>query len=63
MSWTCDGEDDCADDRDESANCTIKEGPQCQPTYFRCDNPKCIPEIWKCDYENNCGDNSDELKL
>lgn len=32
----------------------------CQPTYFHCDNGKCIPGRWQCDYDNDCNDNSDE---
>ena len=33
----------------------------CNPTYFRCDNGRCIPLRYRCDFDNDCRDNSDEL--
>lgn len=32
----------------------------CQPTYFQCDNNRCIPNRWMCDYDDDCRDGSDE---
>ena len=34
----------------------------CSESEFRCKNHKCISGKWRCDYDNDCGDNSDEIE-
>ncbi|KAF5306597.1 hypothetical protein FQR65_LT18530 [Abscondita terminalis] len=34
----------------------------CPPNQYKCNNDKCIPTVWVCDNDNDCGDESDELK-
>ncbi|KAK2193395.1 hypothetical protein NP493_13g04008 [Ridgeia piscesae] len=72
--WKCDHDNDCGDNSDEPENCkTIPCRPhylkcnstgryktECEPTYFKCKNSRCIPGRWRCDYDNDCRDNSDE---
>ena len=41
-------------------NC-IAELESCDPTYFKCNNSRCIPGRWRCDYDDDCRDGSDEL--
>ena len=36
-------------------------GLTCQDHEFACSNRKCIHKGLKCNYEDNCGDNSDEM--
>ncbi len=36
-------------------------GITCQDHEFACANHKCIHESLKCNYEDDCGDNSDEM--
>ena len=33
---------------------------ECEETYFKCKNSRCIPGRWRCDYDNDCRDGSDE---
>ena len=33
----------------------------CAPDEFTCRDGSCIPDAYACDYDNDCGDNSDEL--
>lgn len=60
MAWRCDDEADCPNGEDEPASCFTSKAT-CDPTYFKCNNTKCIPGRWRCDYENDCGDGSDEM--
>lgn len=32
----------------------------CPPSYFTCNDGKCIPMRWKCDSKADCDDSSDE---
>lgn len=32
----------------------------CPPSYFTCNDGKCIPMRWKCDSKSDCDDDSDE---
>lgn len=32
----------------------------CDPTFFRCNNDRCIQPQYRCDYDDDCKDNSDE---
>lgn len=32
----------------------------CHPSYFRCNNGRCLPGHWQCDFDDDCGDGSDE---
>ncbi|XP_047139272.1 low-density lipoprotein receptor-related protein 1 isoform X1 [Hydra vulgaris] len=34
----------------------------CTTGQFKCNNNRCISNAWRCDSENDCGDNSDEMK-
>lgn len=58
QTWVCDGEADCQDLSDESAD--ICSSHKCQANHFRCANKKCISSRNKCDGHDHCGDNSDE---
>lgn len=33
----------------------------CKSGEFSCSNGRCIESFWKCDFEDDCGDNSDEI--
>ncbi|XP_028393318.1 low-density lipoprotein receptor-related protein 2-like [Dendronephthya gigantea] len=57
--WLCDGQNDCANGRDEDE--TICDGDlQCRNnTEFSCGN-RCIPIAWRCDGQGDCNDNRDE---
>lgn len=37
-------------------------GQTCSVDYFQCANGNCVPKYWQCDGDNDCGDNSDEVK-
>ncbi|KAL1509813.1 hypothetical protein ABEB36_004494 [Hypothenemus hampei] len=37
-------------------------GSSCSSNHFSCGNGLCVPNGWKCDGENDCGDNSDEMR-
>lgn len=50
---------DCTDGEDEKF-CHLPGVVACEPTYFKCNNSKCIPGRWYCDYDDDCGDRSDE---
>lgn len=41
----------------------IKVGHTCSVDYFQCANDNCVPKYWQCDGDNDCGDNSDEVRL
>ena len=43
LTWKCDGDKDCPDGEDEPDTCSNPDIHSCQPTYFKCDNSKCIP--------------------
>ena len=55
----CNGREDCADGRDESAEMC---GARCEKVAGRiaCDSGQCIEEIFKCDGYEDCDDRSDE---
>lgn len=33
----------------------------CDPTFFRCNNGRCIQPQYRCDYDDDCKDGSDEM--
>lgn len=37
------------------------EYPECPSTAFKCTNGKCLDSSLRCDFNNDCGDNSDEI--
>jgi low-density lipoprotein receptor-related protein 1 (alpha-2-macroglobulin receptor) len=60
MNWKCDGDPDCENNEDEPEDCQDTSVHECDATYFRCNNNRCIPGRWRCDHDDDCGDNSDE---
>ena len=60
--WKCDGDQDCADNSDETS-CEGHEvaiAHPCSAKEFTCDNHDCIHASWKCDGDKDCIDGSDE---
>eukprot|EP00118_Oscarella_pearsei_P020301 m.219572 g.219572 ORF g.219572 m.219572 type:complete len:130 (+) comp39924_c0_seq45:362-751(+) len=57
LDWTCDYEDDCGDNSDES-NCPVLN---CTASEFSCANGYCVDASYTCDTEDDCGDDSDEI--
>ncbi|CAB4061166.1 LRP2 [Lepeophtheirus salmonis] len=37
------------------------ENQECKDDEFQCNNKRCIPLLWKCDFDDDCGDDSDEV--
>ncbi|KPJ02989.1 Low-density lipoprotein receptor-related protein 1 [Papilio xuthus] len=56
----CGAQADCPG-REDEAGCEARAAAPCEPTYFRCPDGRCIPGRWRCDFEDDCGDNADEL--
>ncbi|XP_033107798.1 low-density lipoprotein receptor-related protein 2-like isoform X2 [Anneissia japonica] len=56
----CDGIDHCRSGGSDEwfSMCRART---CSPDEFRCSNNKCIPLRWQCDYDDDCGDNTDEV--
>lgn len=46
---------------DSLIDCIISFSTHICGSYFRCKNGLCIQRKWRCDYEDDCGDNSDEV--
>lgn len=42
VTWKCDGEIDCTGGEDE-LDCHAPGAVTCEPSYFKCNNSKCIP--------------------
>jgi len=38
-------------------------GQTCSVDYFQCANGNCVPKYWQCDGDNDCTDNSDEVRF
>ena len=61
MKFVCDGDDDCEDGSDESADDLHCNDRTCDPTEFKCENTsRCVMMSYVCDGDNDCGDASDE---
>lgn len=41
----------------------FKAGHTCSVDYFQCANNNCVPKYWQCDGDDDCGDNSDEVRF
>ena len=55
----CNGREDCADGRDESAE-TCGAGCEKVAGRFACDSGQCIEAVFRCDGHEDCDDGSDE---
>lgn len=56
---TCDGDNDCNDNSDESPS--LCQNKTCGNSQIKCDKTRCIPKYWRCDGDTDCIDKTDEL--
>ncbi|XP_059217733.1 uncharacterized protein LOC106083578 [Stomoxys calcitrans] len=56
----CDGERNCRDGSDETAENCIHLAKDCKDIYFRCSYGGCITGSYECNNITDCADNSDE---